>query len=60
MPDLNDSTVEFLYALLKAQQARAARSVGRASFSKQQDALDKLRHRFLLELSYGENAGDSH
>jgi hypothetical protein len=59
MPDLNAATVEFIYALLKKQQRRLARSAHRPTFDKQQQAFTNIQNRLLLELSYGENAGDT-
>lgn len=57
MPDLNAATVEFLYALLKKQQLRLARSAHRATFPKHQKAFENIQNRLILELSYGESAG---
>lgn len=60
MPDLNAATLEFIYALLKKQQLRLARSAHRASFAREQKIFTNIQNRLLLELSYGENAGGAH
>jgi hypothetical protein len=57
MHDLNAATLEFIYALLKKQQRRLARSAHRPAFARNQQALVHLQNRLLVEFSYGENAG---